>query len=123
MLSCCKHQERISAQEGCCEHRASSGWAVIARHRNRGAEGLVLGSRCPGVFVLEMLPAGGLLEGREGGKLPACCVFSSLSVVCSPRGKDKPRRAWGRAEEMCSGSKYGLVIYQCGVIEVISCRF
>lgn len=71
MLSCCKHQERISAQEGCCEHRASSEWAAIARHRNRGAEGLVLGSRCPGVFVLEMLPAGGLLEGREGGKLPA----------------------------------------------------
>lgn len=32
-------------------------------------------------------------------------------------------RALGREEEMSFNSKYGLVIYQCRVIEVISCRF
>lgn len=63
-------------------------------------------------------------EGRGEEELPSLVPFFSLSMVSAlPLGMQKPKQTWGRAEEMCFNSKYRLVIYQCRVIEVISCRF
>lgn len=62
-------------------------------------------------------------ETGERWKLPARCCFSASQWSALPPGKQKPTRVWGRVEQMHFNSKYGLVIYQCRVIEVISCRF